>query len=199
MMLEIGLTGGIGSGKSTAARSFEALGYRVYYADDRAKLLYNEDADLRQAMIALVGPDIYDAQGKLERGKLAERIFKDKELLTQVNALVHPAVARDYEAWLRACPANYAKKLVIKEAAILFEAKTNTQLDGVIMVYAPKQLRIDRVCNRDGAAPAQVLARMAAQWPDSTKLQRADFTIYNDGIHPLLPQVQRAMQWMDTL
>jgi dephospho-CoA kinase len=199
MMREIGLTGGIGSGKTTVARAFQALGYRVYYADDRAKALYDEDADLRTAMIALLGTEIYDVDGKLVRSRLAELIFGNKALLAKVNALVHPAVASDYKRWLQHCPDDYTKGAVIKEAAILFEAGSNTASHGVIMVYAPKQVRLARVQSRDGAVPAQVLARMNHQWPDSTKLALSDFVIYNDGTHTLLPQVQRSIQWMETL
>ncbi len=198
-MLEIGLTGGIGSGKSTAAKAFEAVGYRVYYADDRAKQLYDENATLRLEMQQLLGNDIYGADGKMQRQVLASRIFADKALLAQVNALVHPAVQADYEDWLQACPPNYNKKAVLKEAAILFEARTNTGLAGVIMVYAPKQTRLERVQARDAAARAQVLARMANQWSDAEKIARADFIIYNDGQHHLLPQIQKAMQWMEAL
>lgn len=196
-MLEIGLTGGIGSGKSTAAKTFEAVGYRVYYADDRAKQLYDENAALRMAMEQLLGTDIYGVDGKMQRQLLAARIFADQALLAQVNALVHPAVQKDYEVWLQACPPNYAKKAVLKEAAILFEARTNTGLDGVIMVYAPKQLRLQRVQARDAAAHTQVLARMTNQWSDAEKIARADFIVYNDGQHLLLPQIQRAIQWME--
>lgn len=201
MMLEIGLTGGIGSGKSTVARAFEALGYQVYYADDRAKLLYNTDAELRSALEAIVGPEttLYDADGQLIRSQLAALIFADQALLAKVNALVHPAVTRDYERWRKALPASYGKRAIFKEAAILFEAGTNTSLHGVIMVYAPKGLRLARVQQRDGSDSAQVLARMAKQWPDAQKLERADFIIYNDGIHPILPQIQQAIQWMDSL
>ncbi len=198
-MREIGLTGGIGSGKSTVARAFQALGYRVYFADDRAKALYDEDADLRAAMIALLGPEIYDLDGKLVRSRLAELIFGDKTILAQVNALVHPAVARDYRIWLDNCPADYSKRAVVKEAAILFEAASNITLHGVIMVYAPKQVRLARVQTRDAVVPKQVLARMGHQWPDSTKLALSDFVIYNDGSHALLPQVQRSIQWMESL
>jgi dephospho-CoA kinase len=199
MIQEIGLTGGIGSGKSTVARAFEALGYRVYYADDRARALYNEDAALKEAMIALVGPQLYDADGKFVRAVLADTIFADKALLARVNALVHPAVGRDYERWRAACPADYARPAVFKEAAILFEAGTHAALARVLMVYAPKQVRLARVQQRDGIASAQVVARMASQWPDSRKIALSDFIIYNDGRHALLPQVQSALQWIAAL
>jgi dephospho-CoA kinase len=195
-MLEIGLTGGIGSGKSTVARALEALGYQVYYADDRARGLYDLDPEVRDAMIALVGAELYDEGGKFRREVLSKLIFTDKALLAKVNAIVHPAVARDFDRWRAAIPSEYAKPAIFKEAAILFEAGSHTALDGVIMVYAPRLLRLQRVQQRDAIATAQVLARMANQWPDSRKLTLADFIIYNDGLHPLLPQVQQALQWI---
>jgi dephospho-CoA kinase len=197
MTLEIGITGGIGSGKSTVARIFASLGYRVYLADDRAKALYDENDALKAAIIALMGNEVYDDAGKLRRQAMAARIFSDSGLLKQVNAIVHPMVAIDFEEWRAKTPSDYKKSLVFKEAAILFEAGSNTQLDGVIMVYAPKQLRLSRVGARDHVEAQAVLARMAAQWPDSAKIDRSDFVIYNDGFHALVPQVLQAIQRFD--
>jgi dephospho-CoA kinase len=196
MKRSIGITGGIGSGKSMVARSFEAMGYRVYYADDRAKALYNEDAALKAEVKAIFGADVYDANDELVRAKLAERVFGNKELLAKVNALVHPVVIRDYEDWLEATPDAYSLPFVLKEAAILFEAGTQTQaLEGVIMVYAPKQLRIQRVCQRDRVTVQQVQARLANQWADSRKIGLSDFIIFNDCLHPLEPQIQAAIHY----
>lgn len=197
-MLEFGITGGIGSGKSTVAKALEAIGYLVYYADDRARGLYMSDGQLRQSLQEIVGPEVqlYNEDGQFMRSKFAELIFADQALLTKVNALVHPAVARDYAAWLRLIPTTYTKGIVFKEAAILFEAGSHKQLQGVITVYAPKNLRLARVAARDGIEKAQVLARMAKQWPDFQKINKADFIIYNDGMHPILPQIQRAIQWV---
>jgi dephospho-CoA kinase len=195
MMREIGITGGIGSGKSTVARLFEQSGYRVYYADDRAKLLYDQDSELKAAVKKLLGEDIYSEEDKLIRPKLAERVFADKSLLAKINALVHPAVGRDYQNWLETLPKDYTLPFVLKEAAILFEARTNTALDGVIMVYAPIRVRIARVIQRDGISEVQVLARLANQWADSIKLNRSDFVIYNDRHHDLAPQVAAAVRY----
>lgn len=199
MMRAIGITGGIGSGKSTIARTFQSLGYLVYFADDRAKALYDENATLKAAVKELASADVYDADDKLIRPHLAARIFSDKALLAKINALVHPAVASDYEDWIKAIPAEYSKEFVLKEAAILFEAGSYTALDGVIMVYAPIQVRLERVGKRDGVTDAQIRARMTNQWPDSTKLLRSDFVIYNDGIHHFSPQVTAAIQHFNHL
>jgi dephospho-CoA kinase len=199
MIKQIGLTGGIGSGKSTVARAFLALGYQVYFADDRAKALYDEDSVLKANVKALVGPEIYDANDKLIRPMLASRIFADKTLLAAINGLVHPAVAKDYAAWLASIPVTYDKKFVLKEAAILYEAGSYQSCVGVLIVYAPVKLRLQRVMNRDAANEGQIRARMAQQWPDARKLLRSDFVIYNDGIHPLTPQIARAIQYFDLL
>ncbi len=197
MIQQIGLTGGIGSGKSTVARAFLALGYQVYFADDRAKALYNEDIELKSKVKSLLGEDIFDEQDQLIRTKLAELIFANKELLTKINALVHPAVARDYQLWMDSLPQDYAKKFVLKEAAILYESGSYKQCDGVVMVYAPIGLRLDRVAKRDQTTLQQVKSRMANQWPDSQKMLRADFVIFNDGIHPITSQIAAAIQYFD--
>jgi dephospho-CoA kinase len=197
MIQQIGLTGGIGSGKSTVARAFMSLGYHVYFADDRAKVLYDEDNDLKTSVKELLGDGIYDDRDNLIRSKLAERIFTNKELLAKINALVHPAVGRDYQLWLKALPKNYEKKFVLKEAAILYESGSYKQCDGVLMVYAPIGLRLDRVATRDQTTLQQVQARMAHQWPDSRKMLRADFVIFNDGVHPITRQIAAAIQFFD--
>jgi dephospho-CoA kinase len=189
MTLTIGLTGGIGSGKTTVGRSFEALGYHVYYADDRAKLLYDMDEHLKRMIKQMAGNDVYDSHDQLIRAKLSEKIFEDKVLLSKVNALVHPAVRRDFESWRTAIPETYTLPFILKEAAILFEAGTDAALDGVIMVYAPKRTRLSRVLNRDGTQAEQVLARMNHQLSDGVKILRSDFIIFNDGIHAISTQI----------
>lgn len=195
-MKEIGITGGIGSGKTTVARIFESMGYAVYFADARAKALYVEDAEVKAAVIALFGADIYLKTGEIDRKKLAGIVFQDKEKLQALNAIVHPATGRDFANWLAELEgAGYDKAFVLKEAAILFEAKAHERLHGVIEVYAPKSIRVDRVCKRDGVEPAQVLARMGKQFPELYKLRNADFVIYSDGVHHLIPQVQQAVHY----
>lgn len=183
--LSIGLTGGIGSGKTTVAKIFEAFNIPVYYADDRAKLLMNEDEQLMSQLIEEFGEELY-AGGSLNRAWLAQQIFNNDAARGKVNALVHPAVGRDFSEWLEACDAPYA----LKEAAILFETNGYLQNDANILVTAPENIRTNRVMERDSATADQVKARMNAQWPDEKKEGLADFVVINDGNHPLIPQVQ---------
>ena len=194
-MKQIGLTGGIGSGKTTVAKIFEHAGYRVYYADTRAKALYDEDQTLKAALIDLLGAEIYDSNGQLDKKRFGGLIFNDKQLLNSVNALVHPAVARDFERWIVETPSDYSHSFVLKEAAILFEAGSHRQADGVICIYAPKSIRLQRVQARDQVEASAVLARMRNQWPDQQKVLASDFIIYNDGQHPLIPQVMQAIDF----
>lgn len=183
--LSIGLTGGIGSGKSTVARVFEDLGIPCYYADDRAKTLMNEDRILRDQLSEHFGPGLYKEDGQLDRQWLAARIFRDEEERSFVNSVVHPAVGRDFERWKLAQDAPY----VLKEAAILFETGGYKQSDANILVTAPDRIRIERVIRRDGVTEEQVQARMDAQWSDERKSGLADFIILNDGNEALIPQV----------
>lgn len=195
-MKEIGITGGIGSGKSTVARIFESLGYQVYYADTRAKALYYEDQTVINAVKASFGHDIYLPDGQLDRAKLASIVFNDKARLAELNAIVHPATFNDFARWkANLAASDYDKSFLLKEAAILFESGSHQGLDAVIQVYAPKRVRIQRVTRRDTSQRAQVLARMAHQWPDAEKIRRANYVIYNDGNHPVIPQVIAARDW----
>jgi dephospho-CoA kinase len=195
-MKTVGLTGGIGSGKTTVARLFEQFGYAVYYADPRAKALYTDDAEVRAGVTALFGPEIWLPDGQPDRARISAQVFQDKGMLQQLNSLIHPAVQRDYHRWKDGLAAQgYDRPFALKEAAILYEASTHTQLAAVISVYAPKRLRLARVQARDGAAHTQTLDRMRNQWPDSRKLQLAHFHIFNDGQHLLIRQVQAAIQF----
>ena len=198
-MKEIGLTGGIGSGKTTVARIFETYGFKVYYADLRAKALYQENEALKKEVISLFGPDIYLPDGMLDRKKLAGIIFNDKAKLQALNQLVHPATLRDFDEWIESVKASdYDKPFILKEAAILFEANTGTKLDGILTVYAPKNIRLKRVLARDGAVQEEVLARMDKQFPSVYKLFHADQVIYSDDSHHLIPQVQRAIEYFSS-
>lgn len=191
--MEIGLTGGIGSGKSTVARIFGTLGYQVYYADDRAKALYREDQEVIDSVSELFGADIFLPDGELDRKRLAGIVFSDREKLAQLNAIVHPATLRDFVRWKENLLQNgYDQPLLFKEAAILFEAGSDRSVQAVISIYAPKSVRLQRVVNRDGTNRRQVLDRMSHQWPDIRKVRRSDFVIYNDGHHAVIPQVLAA-------
>lgn len=182
----IGLTGGIGSGKTTVAHIFEALGIPIYYADARAKKLMHMDFDLVAAIKAAFGDDVY-AEGKLDRPRLAEIVFTNPERLKVLNSLVHPAVGRDFSAWVES--QNPETPYILKEAAILVETAGHRDLDGVILVQAPENLRIARVIDRDQISFDQVKARMANQWSDEDRLPFCDWTIQNDGENSLIEQV----------
>jgi dephospho-CoA kinase len=183
--LKVGITGGIGSGKTTVCRIFETLGIPVYYADDRAKMLMVERLQLRGVIESLFGTDAYSADNQLNRAHIAAIAFQHPEKLKALNAAVHPAVLEDGEAWHFAQNAPYT----LKEAALLFESGSYMHLDKIITVFTPVETRIERVLLRGGITKADIEARIAKQMPDDEKVQRADFVIYNDGAQPLIPQV----------
>ena len=185
-MLKIGLTGGIGSGKSTVARIFEVLGIPVYYADDRAKQLMVSDPDLIAGIKGLFGSKAYLPDGTLNRALIAERAFSEPSLLKKLEALVHPAVFTDGDRWH---DAHQDVPYTIKEAALLFESGGYKKLDKVIVVTAPEEMRIQRVVHRDGTTREAVLARIRQQMPQEEKVRLADFVIVNDGNHSLIQQV----------
>lgn len=183
-MLKVGLTGGIGSGKSTVARIFEGLGIPVYYADVEAKRIMDESQPLRESLIRHFGQEVF-AGGQLNRSYLAGIVFKDKEKLELLNSLVHPETLRDADEWLEKQSSPYA----VKEAALIFESGAQEHLDYVIGVTAPQALRIQRTMHRDGVSREEVLARMKRQLDDSMKMKLCDFVLHNDEQQPLLPQV----------
>ena len=183
-MLKIGLTGGIGSGKTTVAQVFEKLGAPVFYADLEAKKCMQSDAGLIKQLKATFGNDIY-VDRKLQKDRLASIIFNDDSALQTINRLVHPAVQRVFEEWCAAQNASY----VLKEAAILFESGSDKELDQIVSVSAPDDLRKQRVMQRDGITESQVLERMSKQWEQSRKIELADFHIVNDEKQLLVPQV----------
>jgi dephospho-CoA kinase len=186
MAYSVGITGGIGSGKSTICRLFSFLGVPVYDADRRAKELMQQDEALRGDLLEAFGPKVYDETGKLNRSWLASQVFVDPQALQTLNGLVHPAVFRDSANWLNA---QQAAPYTIREAALLFESGSYRMLDTVVTVYAPEGLRVKRVMKRDGVEEAAVRARMKNQWSDERKRAMAEFTVLNDGEHPVIPQV----------
>lgn len=183
-MLKIGLTGGIGSGKSTVAEVFVQLGIAVYLSDDRAKALMVNDTELKSSIIALFGEQSYEL-GQLNRAYIASKVFSDKKELERLNALVHPVLKKDFYLWCIEQSSPY----IIKEAAILFESEANKGLDKVILVVAPKDLRLNRVLNRDKVSTESVLARMQAQWTNERKKALSDYVISNDEKCSVLEQV----------
>ncbi|MCS5663385.1 MAG: dephospho-CoA kinase [Flavobacteriales bacterium] len=183
-MLKIGLTGGIGSGKTTVAKIFKQLGIPVYLSDDRAKALMLENESLRKSLIGLFGEQAY-VDGVLNRAYLASIVFSNDEALTKLNELVHPILQKDFELW----SSHQQSPYIIKEAAILLESGANKGLDKVVLVEAPKELKISRVVQRDHVEYEDVLARMNKQWTDSQKREHSDYVISNDEKSSLLEQV----------
>jgi len=183
-MIKIGLTGGIGSGKTTVAKIFELLGIPVYYADDAAKRIMNEDEELKTAIQKQFGKDAYDNEG-LDRTFLSAKVFTDPVQLEILNSLVHPATIRDAAKWMSQQKTSYT----IKEAALIFESGSAEHLDYVIGVYAPTQLRIKRAMERNHLGYEEVTQRINKQVDENIKMKLCDFVIYNDEQHLLIPQV----------
>lgn len=185
-MLKIGLTGGIGSGKSSVATIFNVLGIPVFDADTQAKLIMENDEQLASSIKIFFGHESY-VEKKLNRPFLANLVFNDPYKLEQLNALVHPATINAANNWMQQQKSPY----IIKEAALLFEAGTAANLDYVIGVYAPKHLRIKRVMERDNATREQVLTRMSRQITEEIKMKLCNFVLVNDEQQLLIPQVLR--------
>ena len=183
-MVKVGLTGGIGSGKTTVARIFEVLGIPVYYADAEARRLMNTDPELKKQIIEVFGPKSYN-EGNLNRPWLAAQVFHNTEKLNLLNSFVHPLTIRDAESWMKRQTAAYS----IKEAALIFEGGLEKNLDYVIGVTAPESLRLERTIQRDKISAEEVLLRMQQQMNDEEKMSRCDFTIINDGRQAVIPQV----------
>ncbi|GAB3827166.1 dephospho-CoA kinase [Hymenobacter jeollabukensis] len=187
-MLKIGITGGIGSGKTVVCRLFALLGVPVYDADTRAKWVMNHDPVLRASLEEAFGPDTYNEAG-LNRAFLAQLAFNNPEQLARLNALVHPRVGHDFAAWATA-QQHAGHAYVLKEAALLYESGSWQQLDRIITVYAPQPIREQRVLHRDPHRTAQdVLNIIGKQLSEEEKLRRADFVVRNDDAEPVLPQV----------
>jgi len=190
-MKKIGITGGIGSGKSVVCRLFQVLGVPVYDSDARAKWVMAHDPGLRAELLATFGAATFDAHGQLDRPYLARLAFHNPTQLARLNALVHPHVGRDFAEWA-AMQAQAGHRYVLKEAALLYESGAYRQLDRIITVFAPQAIREARVLRRDPHRTTQdVQAIIGKQLSEEEKLRRADFVIYNDDAHLLIPQVLR--------
>lgn len=176
-MVIVGLTGGIGSGKTTILESFKSFGVPVYIADDEAKSLMNRSKLIRKELIYLFGELAYK-DGELNRSFLASKIFSDKTLLSKMNAIVHPKVASHFKQWLNKQNAAY----VIKEAAIIFENNLENQYAYIITVVADEDLRIERVMKRDNASKEKVKSIIKNQWSDADKIEKSDFVIVNNNL-----------------
>jgi dephospho-CoA kinase len=187
-MLKIGITGGIGSGKTTVCKQFEALGVPVYYADDRAKWLMSNHPELVEGLKTNFGAEVYTPEGELNRTYLSKLVFGNPEKLALLNSLVHPIVYLDSESWFET--QKYANfRYALKEAALLFETGAQYTLDKIIVVAAPLAIRLERVIARDKTSEEAVLARINAQMPQEEKEKLADYIIYNEKLQDLTPQI----------
>jgi dephospho-CoA kinase len=181
----IGITGGIGSGKSIVCKVFELLGVPIFYADNEAKKIY-DDEKVKTLLINKYGFEIYLPDGKLNKEKLSKIIFSNQDELKYINSLIHPLVAKAYSEW---CEKHKHFPYTLKEAAILFESGAYKELDMVITVSAPVELRINRVMKRDNLTRIQILERIKHQWEEEKRIKYANFVIYNDDEHLVIPQI----------
>ena len=193
-MLNIGITGGIGVGKTTVCRIFETLDIPIYYSDERAKRLMTGNKKVKTAIKRLFGPEAYFRNGRLNRKHIGGKVFQDKSLLEALNAIVHPAVFADAVEWVRAQQAPY----VLQEAALLVESGRYRMFDKLIVVSAPEDVKIERVKKRDRKSTAEVKAIIDKQMPDKLKIEKADFVIINDGKSALIPQVIKIHNILNT-
>lgn len=184
-MLRIGITGGIGSGKTMVCAIFATLGVSIYNSDERAKLVMTENNSLKKALKKAFGEDTYFENGQLNRKLLSALVFNDKEKLNTLNSIVHPVVFEDMIKW-------YAEhenhEYVIQESAIMFESGSYKMLDKIILVFAEKEIRVERVIKRDSISRVEVEARMSKQMPEEEKIKLADYIIYNSGNDSLIEQ-----------
>jgi len=187
-IIKVGITGGIGAGKSIIGKVLTVLGYPVYYSDKEAKLLMNEDQELRKELMAVFGKQAY-VNDELNRPFLAKCIFNDPSLKEKMNALVHPKVRKRFNEWA----SKQSAPIVFNEAAILFETGAYTQFDFTILVVADEELRIHRVQQRDDMSREEVLARMKNQWSDEEKKTLASFIIENNSNNLIVPQVEEVI------
>lgn len=184
-MIKVGITGGIGSGKTTVCNIFELLGVPVFYADTEAKKIMIESLEVKNRIIGIFGEKAYASETELNRKYIAEIVFKDVDKLEQLNAVVHPAVKNAFIIWSSAQITPY----VLKEAALLFESKTHLDNDYNILVSSPLGVRIERVMRRDRVTKENVLERINKQLPEEEKVKLSDYVIHNDESQFLIKQV----------
>lgn len=187
-MRKIGITGGIGSGKSYVCLKIAQRGIPVYYTDDKAKQLMIQNSDVIHALKQLIGEDAY-IDGQLNRSRVATYMFDNAANTAKVNAIVHPAVKRDFTQWAN----SQQSELVVQECAILFESGFEATVDITVEVYAPKELRIKRACQRDNATTEQIISRMNQQMDEERKRQLADYCIINDGTADIDLQINKML------
>lgn len=188
-MLKVGITGGIGSGKSLVSKILSTKNFPVFYSDNEGKRILAEDQDAKQELIQLFGPRVFN-KGVLNRSYLSGLVFNNPEALEKLNGVVHPRVRSKFERFIQ----ESSSPIVFNEAAILFETGGYKNFDKVILVTSPNSLRIERVMERDRVSEQEVRARMSAQWEDDQKLPLADYVITNDEKESLLSQVDEILK-----
>ena len=194
---QVGITGGIGSGKSIICTIFNRLGISSYDADSRARWLMDNDPGIKKNIQQEFGPKAYSQDGLLDRDLISNLVFDDSSKIEVLNSIVHPAVGRDYLAWVENNPQS---AYLLKEAALIFETGSDQQLDRVITVFAPESLRIDRVLSRDPhRVKSQVKSIMSKQWTEKQRQKKADYLIHNDETILVIPQVLRIHQELANL
>lgn len=189
-MTIIGLTGGIGSGKSVVADLFRVMGYPVYDSDSRSKELCDTNSEIILGLKSLFGEEVYN-NGNLNRKLLAKKIFNDKKALDTVNSIIHPSVESDFISWAKQKDPN---STIIQESAIIFEANLSKRFDFVICVKAPENLRILRTCKRSKLSIEEVRSRIKLQMNDDERARLSDFEIVNDGFNGLIPQIEKVIE-----
>lgn len=194
-MKRIGLTGGIGSGKSVVSQVLLSMGYKVYNSDVQASMLMVKSFDVVKALTGLIGSNAYTQDGMIDKQVVGGFIFASEANRLAVNSIVHPAVFDDFEKW---CAANSSEKFVFAESAILFEAGMHAHVDKTILVYAPADVRISRVIKRDSLSRKQVESRISSQMPEEDKLKLVDYVINNSVNDKLLPQITRLLKIIDS-
>ncbi len=188
-MKKIGITGGIGSGKTTVCKIFESLDIPVYYADKEAKKILASNLSVKKQMKDLLGEEAFYNNGKPDRIYIASKIFNDKELLAKINEIIHPAVQLDADRWFEILKNETKSKYCLKEAALLVETGSYKSLDSLIVVTCPEDIRIQRVMKRDKIKFDDVMKKVRNQMYEEDKVKLADFVIVNDGKNSLIPQV----------
>lgn len=187
-MLKVGITGGIGSGKSVVSSILKSLGYPVFNSDEISKSIVNADSEVRAELTALFGEDLY-LKGELNKVRLAQIIFAEDTAREKVNSIIHPRVREKFDAFVN----ESNSKIVFNEAAIFFETGAFKKFDKMILVTADDELKIRRVMRRDGLSENDVKARMSKQWTDDKKIPLADFVIINNEQKPLLNQIEKIL------
>lgn len=193
-VFNIGITGGIGSGKTRVCQYLEEKGVRIFNADLEARSILETNRDVEASIIQLFGQASYFREGEPNRAYIAAQAFQQASSLQALNAIVHPATLQAYEDWKLACAETYPFSYQCKEAAILYESGTDVGLDAIVCIYAPKMVRIQRIRQRDSLSISDISLRMSKQWSDAIKISRSDYIIFNDGLHDLPMQLEALMQ-----